>query len=99
MEASVWSGGNGTYGIRVGVQNRALYFHPSHPQIQVEMDGEFKTFRLTAGFWRKCPEFRDSGSATIREWLLRHRCLDWPTGHPPKVELIPLGGSRFRLVG
>ncbi len=98
MEASAWSSGGGTFGIRVGMPNRDRHFDRSWEQIKVEIDGQFHTFALTPCFWNKCPEFRDSGSTIIRDWLHRHHTLDWPTGEPPRFQLLPLGGGRFRLL-
>jgi hypothetical protein len=97
MQASAWSNGGGTYGIRVGFANRDAFFDESWTEIEVEIDGHFCHFGLTDGFWNQCPEFRDSGDPVVREWLRRQRILDWPKGEPPRVELIPLGGNRFRL--
>lgn len=98
MNASAWSSGGGTFGIRVGVRNRDRFFSPSWGQIEVELDGEPHTFTLTPGFWRSCPEFRDSGARAIRNWLQRHHTLSWPAGEPPRFQLLPLGGRRFRVV-
>jgi hypothetical protein len=98
MEVSAWSGGNGTFGIRVGVPNRDRHFDPSWTEIEVEIDGRPYRFALTPGFWNKCPEFRDAGAAIIRDWLRRHHTLDWLTGKPPRFQLLPLGGGGFRLV-
>jgi hypothetical protein len=98
MNATAWSNGSGTYGIRVGLRNRDRYFSPSWTEIEVEMDGEAQRFGLTDGFWNKCPEFRDSGRNIIREWLRRHHALEWPTRRPPRFQLIPLGEDRFRLI-
>ena len=99
MKASAWSDGRGTFGIRVGIPNRDQHFHRSWTMIEVEIDGRAHTFALTAGFWNRCPEFRDSGATVIRDWLKRHHTLNWPTGEPPRFQLLPLGGNRFRLVG
>lgn len=97
MEASAWSSGGGTYGVRVGVANRDRYFEPSWAEIEVEIDGQPHRFALTPGFWNKCPEFRDSGGTAIRDWLRQHHTLDWPKGEPPRFQLKPLGGNRFTL--
>jgi hypothetical protein len=97
MQASAWNDGGTTYGIRVGLPNRDRFFDPSWREIEVEIDGEIHQFPLTDGFWRQCPEFRDRGTPVVREWLRRHRMLKWPKGDPPRMELIPLGGNRFRL--
>ena len=98
MEVSGWSNGRGTYGIRVGFPNRAAFFDKSWSEIEVEIDGQFHRFQLRDSFWNRCPEFRDSGGTVIRDWIQRHRALDWTNGQPPRCELVPLGGNRFRLV-
>ena len=101
MEATVWKGGSSShpqYGIRVGYPNRRAYFKQDWTSIEVEMDGRSYYFNLTPGFWNQCPEFRDRGTPVIREWLRKHRILNWASGNPPKFELTPLGNGRFRLV-
>jgi hypothetical protein len=106
MRATAWKGGSTAYpvyGIRVGLANRERYFpkpdRDEHEiEIVVEVDDQPHTFALTPGFWNKCPEFRDRGSTVIRQWLQRHHRLDWPKGEPPEVQLVPLGGRRFRLL-
>jgi hypothetical protein len=60
-------------------------------------EGQPHRFQLSDSFWKGCPEFRDSGTTVIREWLRRHYTLDWPKGEPPQVELVQLDGNRFRL--
>jgi len=98
MEVKAWSNGKGTFGIRVGTDNRNRYFKPYWTEIEVEIEGKAHSFRLTPGFWKKCPEFRDSGVMIIRDWLQRHYTLDWPSRQPPHFQLLPLGGAHFRLV-
>ena len=99
MEASAWSSGNGTFGIRVGFPNRDRHFDRSWTEIEIEVDGQLHRFALTPGFWNKCPEVRDSGSTAIRDWLRQNRTLNWQTGEPPRFQLVPIGAGRFRLVG
>jgi hypothetical protein len=99
MQASAWNDGGSTYGIRVGIANRDAHFDRTWTEIEVEVDGQFRRFALTPGFWNKCPEFRDSGGTVIRDWLRQHHTLDWPAREPPRFQLLPLGGNRFRLVG
>lgn len=98
MEVSAWSSGSGTFGIRVGTPNREQYFNRSWTEIKVEIDGDTHRFSLTSGFWNKCPEFRDTGSEVIQEWLQRHYTIKWPKGYPPRFQLLSLGAARFRLV-
>ena len=99
MKASAWSRGGGTFGIRVGIPNRNAHFDPGWSEIQVEIDGQIHRFAITKGFWNKCPEFRDSGSTVIQDWLQQHFTLDWPSGQPPRFQLVPLGDAKFRLIG
>ena len=106
MNATAFRGGtkrNPVYGIRVGFANRDEYFQQlvdvaDEVIIVVEMDGQAYNFAITAGFWNKCPEFRDRGGPVIREWLRRHHTIQRTKGKPPQVELIPLGDCRFRLL-
>jgi hypothetical protein len=41
--------------------------------------------------------WNDGGTTYGIRGLRRHRMLEWPMGDPPRMELIPLGGNRFRL--
>lgn len=97
MVVSAWSGGSGTYGIRVGLANRKQWFKREWTAITVEIDGTSHRFELTPSFWKKCPEFRDSGGPIIKEWLRRHGLLHWDKGNPPKLKMDSLGDRRFRL--
>jgi hypothetical protein len=98
MQTSAWRNGGQTYGIRVGAENRNRYFDRAWREIEVDIDGRFYQFRITDGFWNRCPEFRDAGTPVIREWLRQNRTLNWQKGAPPQVELMPLQGNRFRLL-
>jgi hypothetical protein len=97
MQATAWSNGGGTYGIRVGFSNRQKFFDRGWTGIEIEIDGEVHQFATQGGFWRQCPEIRDTGEPVIREWLRQHRTLKWRKGDPPRMELVPLGENRFRL--
>lgn len=101
MECSAWKNGNissPTYGIRVGISNRDLYFNVNWNIIEVEIDGINYKFELTPGFWKDCPEFRDKGSIVIQEWLKKNHTLSWPYRQPPHMHLIPVNGNQFRLI-
>jgi hypothetical protein len=98
VQVSAWNNGASTFGIRVGIPNRDAYFDQTWTEIEVEIDGQAHQFALTPEFWSQCPEFRDRGSPVIREWLRLHHTLVWPSGHPPRFELVSLDGNRFRLV-
>ena len=97
MEVRAWFNGQSTYGIRVGIPNRDRYFDCKWTLIEVEIDGHFHEFALTPGFWKKCPEFRDSGGTVLRDWLQKLDKYCWTACHPPRFQLQPLDGTRFRL--
>jgi hypothetical protein len=92
MKATGWKGG--TFGIRVSKKDAAEYFSPYWELVQIEIDGQIRSFPLHASFWKSCPEFR---GGRIQEWLLKSGLAPWPEGKPPKLELIPRGGPLFRL--
>jgi len=98
MLATAWNNGGNQYGIRVGKVNRDRYFNRGWNLIEVDIEGKLYQFVLTSGFWRNCPEFRDSGQPIIQEWLTKHKILTWPKGEPPQVQLISLGNGKFRLL-
>ena len=56
MKATGWKGE--TLGVRVGVKNRQQYFSKDWTTVQIELDGQVGSFRLTSGFWKDCPEIR-----------------------------------------
>ena len=97
MEVSAWCNGKTTFGIRVGARNRAHFFAPHYRHIEVEIDGQRHAFDLTSGFWKKCPEFRDTGSTPIRSWLAKYHTTAWARGKPPRFDLHHLGENRYRL--
>ncbi len=83
-----------TYGIRVRNQDVLRYFKGCWNSIEIEIDGEFYSFRLSSTFWTTCPEFR---GRPIPDWLKEQGLIPWPKGNPPKFELAPLKDNIFRL--
>jgi hypothetical protein len=99
MIVSAWTNGGGrTYGIRVGYENRQRFFDPIWRWIEVEIEGNLHRFQLTPGFWDHCPEFRDSGTTVIQEWLRRNYRIPWERGNPPQFALEIVGTQRFKLI-
>ncbi|MCG8643325.1 MAG: hypothetical protein MI862_26600 [Desulfobacterales bacterium] len=98
MDVTTWHNGYGLYGIRIGNLKRDKYFEQTWKRVQIKMDGIDRTFVLTPGFWEKCPEIRDKGEPFIKKWLQKHKTLEWPKGKPPKMKLIKIEGSQFKLV-
>ena len=92
MKAKGWKGA--VYGVRVGSVNANRFFPKGVTCVEVEIDGHLHSFPLRGTFWKKCPEIR---GAPIGRWLRAHGLAPWQSGHPPQVDLLPLGGNRFRL--
>ena len=83
------------YGIRIRERDRKRHFDPDSTEVTVDLDGQEEVaVDLTPSFWRSCIELR---SPRIGAWMLREGLAPWPTGHPPELELEPLGDARFRL--
>jgi len=98
MKVSAWFG-SGSYGVRVGIENRDRYFKSSWESIIVAIDKEEHTFKLANGFWNHCPEFRESkNSPIIKNWLLKYKTIDWPKYQTPQMELVPIGERSFQLL-
>ena len=96
MRVKAWNNGGDGYGINVGRVNRDRYFSRSWSSIRIEIDGQLHDFRLTDSLWRTCTEVR---GARIGAWLHENGIAPWPKGKPPALELAPLGGIQFRLLG
>ena len=83
----------GYFGVRIKERDRERYFDPQWKSVEVELDGDFITVPLSRTFWTTCPELRRE----IDPWLKSHAYIPYPKGYPPHLDLIPLGGDRFRL--
>ncbi|MDE1206837.1 hypothetical protein [Tenacibaculum larymnensis] len=85
--------GNG-YGIRVGVKGRDFFEEKiSEINLSIENSSFFKV-KITSGFWKDCPEFRDK---RIGKWLIENNFTFWKKGMPPKFYLTVLGNNQFLL--
>jgi hypothetical protein len=92
MRATGWKGG--VYGVRVGKANASRFFPKMATCVEVEIDGHPHSFTLSETFWTTCPEIR---GAPIGRWLRAQGLAPWQSGRPPRVNLLPLGGNKFRL--
>ena len=96
MIVSAWTDGHGTYGLRVLAREVSLWFRPEWERVELELPdrAEAVPITLTESFWHGSPELR---SPQIRDFFVRHGLRKWPRNQPPRFELEPLGGGRFRL--
>jgi len=106
MIASAWSSGKHrhkgtTYGLKLRAEDRDRYFSRTWTCVEPFLSGQLAPATINiakASFWdHTC---RELISAEIGRWLCAQGKTPWVKGHPPKVELEPLGGNRFsaRLV-
>ncbi|MFD0990758.1 hypothetical protein ACFQ1R_11670 [Mariniflexile jejuense] len=99
LKVSSWNDGkqnpNGNgYGIRVGKKGRD-YFKKDMSEIKLSIEkSKFFEIKLSLGFWRNCPEFRDK---RIGEWLILNNLAPWKKGKNPKFNLTVLGNNEFLL--
>lgn len=100
MKASAWKSGKFgartriAFGLSIGKRNVAKYFDRSSTAVVLELDRRPVKVTVTRTFWGSCPELR---SKAIGDWLAGQGIVPWSKGKPPKFELTPLGGNRFRL--
>jgi hypothetical protein len=91
-------GGAGHFGLRVPLADREEFFDRRWSEIEVDVGGKFHTFAIRPNFWEAAPVIRErEGHTVLRDWLQRKKVTDWKPGAPHQVQLVPLGGNRFRL--
>jgi hypothetical protein len=99
LKVSSWNDGkhnpNGNgYGIRVEKKGRE-YFNKNDSIIKLSIENaEFINIKITDGFWKNCPEFRDK---RIGEWLIENKFAPWKKGNTPKFSLSILKNNQFLL--
>jgi hypothetical protein len=84
----------GTLGLRVGKENASRFFDRKWRSVDVDFSGKVVTIDITDSFWAECPELRDP---YIKVFLSNFGLAPWPKGRPPRMQLLPCGGNRFRL--
>lgn len=101
MTVTGWAGGSpnvvsgGGYGIKLSLSDRDEHFRRSWQSVTILLDGGPEVqVAVSPSFWRRCSELR---SQEIGRWMLDRGLAPWPEGRPPKLQLTPLGGSRFGL--
>ncbi len=83
------------YGIRITAQDQERYIKKSWSLVSIEFEsGDSVNIRLSASFWRKCSELRNT---KIGKWMINNRFAPWPKGSPPNLKLEPVAEGTFRL--
>jgi len=89
--------GNG-YGLIVSKADRDQYFLKEHQFALIELEGEHAIIQVNTNkktFWGD--SCRELISKSIGVWLIQNHLAPWEKQHPPKLNLMPLGGNRFKL--
>jgi len=104
MIVTAWNNGKhhdsgAGYGLKLTISDRdkyfirdwkqiLLYFSDSGEGVEVNIDKD--------SFWDDT--CRELISIDIGKWFLQNNYAPWPKGLPPKIELEPIIGNKFRLV-
>jgi len=101
MQVKGWNNGSFStsgvgYGIRISRQDRDKFFDRGWRKVVIGLEGERELIevRLSDSFWHSCSELR---SAKIGKWMIKNGLAPWKRGDPPKLELQPIGGNKFKL--
>ena len=98
---TAWKGGNSSisgaaYGIRLTVHDRDRYFRKPNAILRLEgKAGDVYVNTDKPSFWSgTC---RELISKDIRLWLISNNKVPWIKGHPPKLQLEPVGERTFKV--
>jgi hypothetical protein len=103
MHVTAWNNGGHFrsgrgYGLRLRAADRDTYFRREWSSAFLHLPGvaqEIEANLAKRSFWSgRCTELLH---AEIGRWLYRHGLAPWPKGKPPRFELLPTGGNRFRV--
>ena len=101
MQVTGWNNGSPNnitgagYGVRISLADRDKYFKKNWSKVLIELEGNREVeVKISQSFWAECHELR---SAEIGRWMIKNHLAPWLKGSPPRIELQPLGGRKFKL--
>ncbi len=98
MIVTAWTNGSDAFGVKVSMPDRERFFSEQWTTVTVELEGLATEVEVNVGkksFWNLgCGELIHR---EIGQWLRANRLVPWPYRRPPKLLLVPVEGSRFRL--
>ena len=86
------------YGLKISVQDRDIFFKKSHKKIRLKLQGSNQEVVINtdkASFWG--PVCRELINKDIGKWLHENRISSWKKGHPPKLKIKYLEGSKYKV--
>lgn len=107
MIATAWNNGKHSpsgagYGLKLAPADRDAYFSKRWKSIILELPyrGHWVKVEINVAkksFWdSRCRELINKD---IGRWLIAIRLAPWSKGRPPRIEIEPLGGRRFGVLG
>ena len=107
MIATAWNNGEhkasgAGYGLKLTPADRDAHFSARWESISLELPNQGRSIEAEVNvakksFWdSRCRELIDQ---EIGGWLIANRLAPWPWRKPPRIEIKPLGGRRFRILG
>jgi hypothetical protein len=90
------------YGLKITPADRDAYFDKRWKSIILELPYrdrwvEIEIKLAKKSFWGS--QCRAIVNKEIGRWLLAHQLAPWPKRRPPLIEIEPLGGKRFGVLG
>lgn len=98
MKVTAWNNGSSGYGVKVSAKDRDQFFRREWREVQLDLEGETHPIPCNIdkdSFWG--PSCRELISAEIGRWFKKNGLIPWMEGCPPKLNLTPVTGNRFRL--
>jgi len=103
MIVTAWNNGQhhstgAGYGFKVDVNDRDKYFSRNWENVILVLSGESKEIVVNINkpsFWN--PICKELISKDIGIWLIKNRKAPWAKGNPPKIQMEPIGGNRFKV--
>ena len=85
------------YGIKLNPRNRDRYFEKPNAFLKLEgKTGDIEVNTDKPSFWNgTC---RELISKDIGLWLISNNKAPWIKGHPPKLQLEPVGERTFKVI-
>ncbi|WP_293617704.1 MULTISPECIES: hypothetical protein [unclassified Salinisphaera] len=102
MKVTAWNNGKHSssgagYGLKLAATDRDHFFYKSWEVVSIKLpNGKVTQVNIDkASFWGStCRELIDQ---KIGQWLIEARKAPWPSGSPPKFELVPKLKGHFEL--
>lgn len=105
MIVTTWKGGSSLhdkpagYGFKVKIKDRDTYFDKDWKTVFLHLEGVVEPVKVIIdkpSFWNNtCHELI---SKNIGKWLLDNFFAPWPSGRPPKFDLVPITNNHFKVL-